>query len=167
MAKIGLISDTHSNLEFLKEAADFLVHQQKINCFYHCGDDYHDADLLLDYGLPLLRVPGIFEPLYKEKSVPAIQTDEVEGSNIILLHDIKDLNPEAQQRAQIVIYGHSHQYEAEKREGKIYINPGHLKDVSHKGRPASFGLLSLSQKEILVKIFNLSKKVLLDKDFSI
>lgn len=166
MDKIGLISDTHGNFELLEEAADFLVHQAKINRFYHCGDDYTDAELLLDYGLPLLRVPGMFESLYKKKLVPIIQKDELEGWLILLLHDINDLTIEAYQNADIIVYGHSHNYKAEKKEGKIFINPGHLKDLSHKNRPASFGLLSISQRNISVKIFGLSETILIDVDFS-
>jgi len=167
MDKIGLISDTHGNSRLLKEAADFLVQHKKISRFYHCGDDYNDADLLLDFNLPLLRVPGIFESLYKEKLVPVIQNDEAEGWQISLVHDINDLTAEVQRQADIILYGHSHDYAVEKKGGKIFINPGHLKDLYHKNRPASFGILAITQKAASIEIFNLSRTVLLDVEFSV
>lgn len=166
MEKIGLLSDTHGNFKLQQEAAEFLVHHAEIDRFYHCGDDYSDADPLLHYGLPVVRIPGIFETCYKQKLVPVMQCDEVEGWRINLVHDLKDMTPELLQRADIIVYGHSHDYKAEKGVGRVFINPGHLKDITHKNRPATFGLIILTKAIVSVNIFGLDKKILLDQEFS-
>jgi hypothetical protein len=166
MEKIGLLSDTHGNLALQREAAEFLVHHGEIDRFYHCGDDYSDAEPLLHYGLPLIRVPGIFEIRYKKRLVPIIEKDEVEEWRINLVHDLNDMLPELLQEADIIVYGHSHDYKAEKREGRIFINPGHLKDITHKNRPATFGIITLTKTKLSVNIFGLDKKILLDQEFT-
>ena len=46
--KIGVISDTHRNVDLIEEAVDWLIRKQKITMLYHLGDDYDDVLVLQD-----------------------------------------------------------------------------------------------------------------------
>jgi putative phosphoesterase len=159
--KIGIISDTHRNINLIEEAVDWLVRKQKINMLYHLGDDYDDVAVLQEKYLETVQVPGIYDERYKNGSLPAIQTETVNGLTITLVHALgKDLSRQNIERSDIILHGHTHHAELKLDNGRLYMNPGHLKGPLDKNMPPSFGMLSIEEKSISATIFGMNGKVI-------
>jgi len=56
--KIGVLSDSHNNLSYLKEAASWLIEKKRVDLLVHLGDDMEDARILEEFGVRVLKVPG-------------------------------------------------------------------------------------------------------------
>src|SRR5512136_1974506 len=84
--KIGIVSDTHGNFEYLEQAAEWLVRKQRITALYHLGDDYDDVKVLGELPLEIVQVPGIYDERYKNGSLPASAFEMVLGYTIALVH---------------------------------------------------------------------------------
>lgn len=159
--KIGVVSDSHGNSELLGQAVDWLQRKQKISLLYHLGDEYDDAAGLGDRFLELVQVPGIYDERYKNGSLKAVSLEVVLGYTIALVHCLeKDLSREDAQRSDIILYGHTHREELKLDNGKLYLNPGHLKGPLEKNLPPSFGLLSLSDQNISAVIYGMNFKII-------
>lgn len=159
--RIGIVSDTHRNTQFHEKALDYLVSGKKADRIYHLGDDYRDAELEINRGLDLVRVPGIYCPEYQDRSVPKVAFDNILGVNIVMAHDIKDITRENILCNDIILYGHFHKYEIKVENSKLYINPGHLKSPKDKNQPPSFGFLDIDYDEISAAVIQADGKVLL------
>jgi uncharacterized protein len=159
--KIGLVSDTHRNTEYLCTVVEWLVKRHRISSLFHLGDDYDDSLNLTDKYIEVVQVPGIYDIGYKDGSLPGKILETIQGLSILLLHSLdKDLTQEDVMRSDIILYGHTHRFEIKLEDGLLYINPGHLKGPMDKNAPPSFGLLDVQDKNVNVKIFNLDFKVL-------
>jgi putative phosphoesterase len=163
--KLGAISDSHGNKELLFLASSYLIDIASVEKVYHLGDDYPDADPLIKRGVKTIRVPGIFEEGYKKGTLPKVVNDMVAGKRLTLVHRLEDLSKEERKRADVILYGHTHDFAAFSEEGKIFINPGHLKEKSHKGREATFALLELAPSFLTAIIYNLRYQEVLRKKF--
>ncbi|MCD6452230.1 MAG: metallophosphoesterase family protein [Acidobacteria bacterium] len=159
--KLGVISDTHGNEELLTLASSYLIDIVSVKKIYHLGDNYYDADPLLKRGIVLLRVPGIFEEGYIRGTLPKIVKDEVLGKKIVLVHRLEDLK----EGGDVILYGHTHNFALYEKEGRIFINPGHLKEKSHKGREATFALVELTFSSLNAIIYNTRYQEVLRKTF--
>lgn len=157
--KLGVISDTHRNIEYIDKVTDWLMHRQHIITLYHLGDDYEDVNALADQGVEVAQVPGIYDPKYRDGSLPATLSDNVLGLRILLIHSIeKDLTPELRSVSDIILHGHTHHPEIKIGDGMLIMNPGHLKGPKDKNIEPSFGLLDIQSREVTATIFNLSFK---------
>jgi uncharacterized protein len=157
--KIGIISDTHGNIENQEKAVDWLTKKQKINVLYHLGDDYDDAAHLGGYFLEIVQVPGIYDDRYKSKSLPAKAIETVLGLNILLVHVLeKDATKDDIMRSDIILHGHTHKDEIRLDNGRLYVNPGHLKGPLDKNMPPSFGLITIEDRAVSVAVFGLDFK---------
>jgi len=63
--KIGVVSDTHRNKEYLERVLDWLISEQYISTLYHLGDDYEDVAGIADRGIEIVQVPGIYHQKYQ------------------------------------------------------------------------------------------------------
>ena len=126
--KVGVISDTHDNVEKITEAVRIL-NNNAVEFVFHCGDFVAPFSLepLKDLKCEWLGVfgnnDGEKEGLL-EKSGNRIKTApffiEMDSRKIGLIHKNAELD------ADIVLFGHSHKYQ-EKREGnKLILNPGEV-----------------------------------------
>jgi putative phosphoesterase len=159
--RIGIVSDTHGNIGLLEKAVDLLVRKQKISMLCHLGDEYDDIAELKDLYTELLQVPGIYDSRYKDGSLPAKLSEMVLGFSLLILHSLeKDLTDDDESRSDIILYGHTHRAELKLNEGRLYMNPGHLKGPLDKNMPPSFGLLVLGDRNMSASIFGLDGKVL-------
>jgi uncharacterized protein len=159
--KIGIVSDTHRNREYLGKAVDWLQKKHKIAMIYHLGDDYDDVMALTDNYIEVVQVPGIYDPRYIDKSLPSKIFESVQGLSILLIHSIdKDLTDNDKMKSDIIIHGHTHKAELNMDDGILYINPGHLKGPLDKNTPPSFGLLDIQDRNVITTIFNLEYRVL-------
>ncbi|MBN1128460.1 MAG: metallophosphoesterase family protein [Chitinispirillaceae bacterium] len=159
--KIGIISDTHRNVDLIEKAVDWLIKKQKITMLYHLGDDYDDVSVLQEKYLETVQVPGIYDERYKNGSLPSLLTEMVCGLTVTLVHSLeKDLTRENIERSDIILFGHTHRAELKLDNGRLYMNPGHLKGPLDKNMPPSFGALSIEDKGIHAAIFDMKGKAM-------
>lgn len=154
--RIGVVSDTHRNSEYLEKAVDLLVSRQKISTLYHLGDDYNDVKGLSEHYLEIVQVPGIYEEGYKNKTLPATVIENIQGVQILLVHSLeKDLDDDDLMNSDIILYGHTHKRELRLEDGKLFMNPGHLKGPLEKNMSPSFGLLTIMNREVTASVYDM------------
>lgn len=118
MHRIGIISDTHGLLR--PEVAETL---QACDVILHAGDiDSQDILDRLKALKPLYAVRGNADREWAE-SLPAELTADLFGHRFYMIHNKKEISADAGD-ADFVIYGHSHKYSHEERNGQIWLNPG-------------------------------------------
>jgi len=179
--KIGVISDSHKNIEYLRNAIDHLKDIEKVDEIIHLGDDYSDIDQIkgpllsfLFKFTPIIRVPGVYDPEYKDPKIMNRAMIEHDGWKFFLSHTLtkhendlpEDIDPELASTSlgvDVFLYGHTHIPKIEEKGRIFYINPGHLKDDDKRGFPPSFAVLDIAKEEIKVKIIGLKDKKVLDE----
>ena len=166
--KAGFVSDSHGHFENLKKTGELMVKKHNVDLIIHLGDDSHEADVLKELNVELLKVPGVYEGCYQSKEVSNRVIKELEGWKCFFTHTIEshkndledDIKPEdviKEKKADIVFYGHSHIPAIEERDGVLLINPGHLKDEDKKGYSPSYGVIDFSSEKIKIEIIELKK----------
>lgn len=157
--KIGIVSDTHRNKKFLGDVVEWLTTRQKIAALYHLGDDYDDVADLGDHFLEIIQVPGTYDERYKNGTLPAKAFETVFGLTIMLVHSFeKDVTDEDIVKSDIILYGHSHHEELRLEDGRLFMNPGHLKGQLDKNMPPTFGLINIMDREVTATIYSLNFK---------
>lgn len=118
MKRIIVLSDTHGLLR--SEMLEYLSHADVI---IHGGDiNTKDiVDKLREYA-PLYIVRGNNDRKWAE-DLPQSLTFAIEGIRFFLIHNKKDIPPDLSD-VDMVIYGHSHKYACENRNGILWLNPG-------------------------------------------
>jgi putative phosphoesterase len=159
--KIGVISDTHRNKEYLEKVVEWLITRQKIAMLFHLGDDYDDVMELTDRYIEVVQVPGIYDARYIDGSLPAKVVETVQGLGILLVHWLeKDAAPDDFVRSDIILHGHTHRSELRLESGVLYMNPGHLKGPIDKNAQPSFGMLDIQDRNVGAKIIGIDFKVI-------
>ena len=118
---ISVISDTHGLLR--PEAVTVLRDAELI---LHAGD-IHNRQVLQDLEqiAPVIAVRGNHDKGAWAADLHLIETIEIGGVTIAMVHDINDLTVDCETGAvQIVIYGHSHKPLHETRGKTVFLNPG-------------------------------------------
>jgi uncharacterized protein len=116
--RVGLVSDTHDLLR--PEVVDYLRGSDHI---VHAGDICGEAVLeALSALAPLTVVKGNNDKGPWTRELREIETVELGGVAIHVVHDLKELALPAGVR--VVVSGHSHKPKVEEREGVLYVNPG-------------------------------------------
>lgn len=148
MERIIIISDTHKNQVLLRKA---FSNEDNITHIFHLGDNYEDLDGNFDLteGKEIIKIPGIFHPGYLNKSLQAIQTTEISGWKFLLIHNIEDLKNTTNE-ADFFLFGHTHSWSFEKKKNSYFINPGHLRKKSDKGRKPSYVVMDIDKDSITV-----------------
>jgi hypothetical protein len=171
--KIGVLSDSHGEMEGIKKAAK-LLKEIGANLLIHLGDDSADAKVLDKYEIKVKKVPGVFETAYKDPRVPNRLIEQFEGWKMLISHTCsfhpndlpKNLKPEElieKHAVDGVLYGHTHIPKIEVREGILFLNPGHLKKQNKKGFSPTFGLLEIKKEEIKAQVIDLEGKQMLSE----
>jgi putative phosphoesterase len=158
--KIGILGDTHRNKALHAQVLDRLLNTDQAVRIYHLGDDYRDTEVERELGTDLLQVPGLYCPEYADKTVENVVVDTVQGVNILLVHDLKDVSEQEIMTSDILLYGHSHKAEIKIVNGKLYLNPGHLKAPQDKGKPPSYGFLDIDYGTLQADIRQANGKVM-------
>jgi putative phosphoesterase len=120
MRTIGVISDTHG-----------LLRPQALAALAGCDPIIHAGDI----GSPaVLARLGALAPVHAVRgnvdhgawsaTLPVTQRIEIDGFRIYVLHILAELNPQAADNVDAVIYGHSHQPKIETTNGTLFFNPG-------------------------------------------
>ncbi len=128
---IGILSDTHDNLPRIEKAVK-LFNQRKVDFVLHAGDFVapFTIDKLRKLSCEWLGVFGNNDGEKKGLSAksggrirkPPLRLS-VSCRKIVVVHDLSILNLE-KEKADLIIFGHSHKAESVKRAGKLLINHG-------------------------------------------
>ena len=153
MEKILVFSDSHGNVNNMILA----VEQNNPDRIIHLGDCWTDAhDLKRRFPeIPMEQVPGNCD--YSQEFQVRILL--IEGKRIMICHghtyNVKmgylNIQMGAQEkRADIVLFGHTHQVFYEYHNGIFMMNPGSI-GAPRCGNPPSYGVLWLDEKDDLMK----------------
>ena len=118
MKHVLVLSDTHGLLrpEVLKylSQADIIIHGGDINT-------QAIVDKLREYA-PLYIVRGNNDKEWAEE-LPQSLTFSIEDVHFFLIHNKRDVLSDLSD-TDVVVYGHSHKYACEERNGVLWLNPG-------------------------------------------
>ena len=116
--KLAILSDTHGLLR--PEVAE---HLKTADIILHGGDINKQAivDQLRQYA-PLYVVRGNNDKEWAE-AIPHHLTVTLDGVTFYLVHNKKDL-PADLTGVDVVVFGHSHKYGQEEKDGILWLNPG-------------------------------------------
>lgn len=118
MHKIAVISDTHGLIrdQVREKLADCEV-------ILHGGDINRQAilDELAEIA-PVYAVRGNNDKEWAEQ-LPHDRTVTLEGVTFFLVHNRKEV-PAELSGVDVVVFGHSHRYVQEERDGVLWLNPG-------------------------------------------
>jgi uncharacterized protein len=151
VARLGIISDTHGLLR--PEAAAFLSGCDRI---LHAGD-IGSAEVLAQLGAiaPTTAVRGNNDKGAWADVLPATEFFEFGGIYVYAIHDLVELDIDpCAAGIQVVVSGHSHKPQIEKRNGVVFINPGSAGPRRFK-LPISVAELVVENGAISSRIFEL------------
>lgn len=116
--KIGVLSDTHG---LLRPAV--LEVLRSCDCILH-GGDVNKPEILdtLRSIAPLYVVRGNNDREWAE-DLPQSLTVTLGGIPFFMVHNKKDV-PADLGDARVVVFGHSHKYLEQQRDGRLWLNPG-------------------------------------------
>ena len=116
--KLAILSDTHGLLR--QPVAEYL---RSADAILHGGDINNQAlaDQLKQYA-PLYLVRGNNDTEWAN-AIPSLLTVTLGGVTFRIVHNRKDL-PEDFSGVDAVVFGHSHKYLEEERDGILWLNPG-------------------------------------------
>ena len=116
--KIGVLSDTHG---LLRPAV--LEVLRSCDCILH-GGDVNKQEILdtLRSIAPLYVVRGNNDREWAE-GLPQSLTVTLGGIPFFMVHNKKDV-PADLGDARVVVFGHSHKYLEQQRDGRLWLNPG-------------------------------------------
>lgn len=162
---IGVMSDSHGNIENLKKAAEALT---KMGAKYliHLGDDYDDVSKVQPTSVEWIRIPGVFSDYYKDPNIVNRPVKRFENIDFLLSHtpskhendlpaDPDPVEMTASGKVRGVFHGHTHIPRIELVGKTIWLNPGHLKDEDKKGYPPSFAAIAIEAGRISARIMEL------------
>lgn len=120
--KIAVLSDTHG---LLREQVQEMIGE--CDAIIHAGDinSQKILDEIVGAGrekVPFYVVRGNNDKDWA-KEIPETLQFELQHVKFFLVHNKKDI-PEDLSDIQIIIYGHSHKYSEEEKEGRLWLNPG-------------------------------------------
>ncbi len=173
--KIGVMSDSHGELDNVREAGRFLTEELGVDLIVHLGDDIEDAEALRDLGPEVIAIPGVFSELYKDPAVTNRVRTDWGAWRVLLSHtpdahkyDLpEDPDPQALVRAgevDLLLHGHTHTPFVSEKAGAVIVNPGHLKSSDKKGHGASFACLEVRGRELEVTVYSLASKSVLHSE---
>ena len=116
--RIAVISDTHGILrpEFMEitEGCEAVIH----------GGDIGKREILdrLSYGRRIYAVRGNNDGDWA-KGIAPLQRFRLAKLEFVVVHNKKDV-PWNLEGVDVVIFGHSHRYSEEIRDGRLWLNPG-------------------------------------------
>ena len=117
---IAILSDTHGMLR-----REVVAELQDCTHIIHAGDIIRETDLdeLRLYG-SVYAVRGNND-LWQDglRDLAHILRFEIAGVSFLMTHDRYDI-PRDLEGIQAVIYGHSHRYSEEWKDGRLWLNPG-------------------------------------------
>ena len=144
--KIGIFSDTHSKVGRAKKVIDLLV-ENGAEYLIHAGDicEVEVLHYMKDSGLPYIAVYGNNDAHMVEyhRSFNLVQEPhhfKINKSTFKLMHLPYYMNPDSD----IVVFGHTHNFECDYANGTLFLNPG---EACARNKPVSECLMLTVSKE--------------------
>ncbi len=132
MIRIGVFSDSHGEIELFEKAVKEL---KDVSAIVHLGDCAADAfEMIKRTGKDIITVNGNCDILARE---PVSRSLEWEGKRVYLTHGHKEhvkmglmrlFYRAEEQKADLVLYGHTHIQKMDEIENIVFLNPGAMKD---------------------------------------
>lgn len=116
--KLAILSDTHGLLR-----PEVMEHLKTADAILHGGDINRPAivDQLRQYA-PLYVVRGNNDKAWAE-DIPHDRTLTLDGVTFYMVHNKKEV-PADLSGVDVVVFGHSHKYVQEEKDGILWLNPG-------------------------------------------
>ncbi|HUL60040.1 MAG TPA: metallophosphoesterase family protein [Anaeromyxobacteraceae bacterium] len=93
-------------------------------------------------------------PEYETGAVPRKQMDLVAGHICCLVHDKAELTREDIANATVLFHGNSGHAALVQIGPRYFVTPGHLRDPAPDGKPATFAMLEVSERELELVVFS-------------
>lgn len=154
-ALIGVVSDTHANLELLERARELLVDAFAVDRVYHLGDNFSDVEAMMSWGVEVLRVPGLSCRAYVSGRAPRVLRDEVAGRTHLLAHSEEHVSGGDFEGVDVLFVGHTHRFDVSRAHGHVRVNPGHLKSRRDRGRPATCAVAYATREALEARILDI------------
>ncbi|MBU0502829.1 MAG: metallophosphoesterase [Candidatus Omnitrophota bacterium] len=129
--KIGLFSDTHDNLPNIEKAVKFF-NRKKVDFVLHAGDFVAPFTIIKLIKLKCKWI-GVFGNNDGEKVGLAKMSKgrirqgplriKLNKKRITLVHSLNTIDPD-KEKADLIVYGHTHCFEVIKKPAKLMVNPG-------------------------------------------
>ena len=153
--RILVMSDTHGDAAALRRA---LLAQPKAEVVIHLGDGQEDLDQVrFSFSdRTFLRVRGNCD---WGSSLPTVGEYEAEGSRIFYTHghaygvksgDETIISAARERKADILLFGHTHQSREDYEDGLYIMNPGRL-----SGWEPSYGVIDITPQGIVLNVVRL------------
>ena len=148
---IGIISDTHGHLpqsiSRIFKDVDLIVH----------AGDIGDPEIIkaLQKIAPTRAVRGNMDMGQWARQLPQNETIKVGAKTLCMIHDVYQLeiNTTAHD-CHVVVFGHTHKPQVEKRQGILYINPGSAAHPRY-GYPPSAAILEIHDGTVKARLVEL------------
>ena len=116
--KLAILSDTHGLLR-----AEVIAHLKQADAILHAGDINRQeiVDALRQYA-PLSVVRGNNDKDWAQE-IPHTVTVTLNGIRFFMVHNRKDV-PQSLPGIDVVVFGHSHKYVQQEKDGLLWLNPG-------------------------------------------
>lgn len=148
--RVGIISDTHGLLR--TEVLDILEHCDAI---IHGGDiDTEQALAKLRSLVPLYIVRGNCDSGRWAEDLPDWLTFSIEGVSFFLIHDRQQIWTKLTDQ-EVVICGHSHQYDYREEDGRVWFNPGSC-GKGRFGLPLTMAVMEITDGSYTIERIELS-----------
>lgn len=116
--KLAILSDTHGLLR-----PQVTEHLKGVDGILHAGDiNRPEIVAKLKGYAPLFVVRGNNDKEWAE-AIPRELTFSLEGVTFYMIHNKKEIG-ELPQGVNVVVFGHSHKYAREEKDGALWLNPG-------------------------------------------
>jgi hypothetical protein len=155
--KIGILSDTHKKVNLTKITLNFLL-EQGVEFLIHAGDivEVEILELLAHSGVPYVAVYGNNDAhlVQYHNDYNLVQEPhyfKLANTTFKLMHLPFYMTADTE----IIIFGHTHQFEVEFTKKALYINSG---EVCARSKPLSeCVVLEIKEKTFLVDYFTRKK----------
>jgi putative phosphoesterase len=145
---ILVVSDSHGNTSNLKEA---MLRHPEVTRVLHCGDGEADV-VALSAAYPSIRFDAVRGNCDLGVVFPLQRLLQIAGTRIFMTHGHcygtkygveKLLEQGRKERAEVVLFGHTHRCLIERRDGIVLINPGSI-GGRFPARAATYVILDLA-----------------------
>ncbi|MFT5661774.1 MAG: putative phosphoesterase [Sulfurimonas sp.] len=155
--KIGVISDTHTKYNKAKKALEMLL-ENGAEFIVHCGDivEVEILELLKHCGKRYVGVYGNNDAhlVSHHKNYNLVQEPyhfKLSDTTFKLMHLPFYMTPDTE----VVLFGHTHQFESEFNNGTLFLNPG---EVCARNKPVSeCAMLEVNEDTFIVTHFTRDK----------
>jgi uncharacterized protein len=152
--KIGILSDTHSKVGRAKKVIDHLI-EKGAEYLIHAGDicEVDVLDYLVEKKITYLAVYGNNDAhmVQHHRTFNLVQEPhlfKIKDVKFKLMHLPYYMSPDTD----VVIFGHTHMFETDFKNGTLFINPG---EACARNKPLSeCAMLSVTQSDFKVEYYS-------------